>query len=171
MVANKTYLIFFLLLYTSLGSFAQVKIGDDVSKINSSSLLELKSTSKVLVLTRVTDSQMLSIKPFNGALVFNTDAQCVYSFNRNRWQNLCDSSADLISILDNEDGSFTLSSTDKTTFISPNLASLKGEKGSTAPQVLPRENGNNGNDGEDGLSAFQIATNNFFQMARQISQK
>jgi|GEM_PF-2770618 len=153
MISNKYYITLFLLLITSLSSFAQVKIGNDVSTIHDSSLLELESATKVLVLTRVRNSEMLGITPLDGALVYNTDTKCVYSFNGVLWQNLCDSTSNVISIIDNEDGSFTLSSTDGSTFTSPDAASLKGEVGAT---------GATGATGTNGLSAFQIATNNGF---------
>ena len=153
MISNKYYITIFLLLITSLSSFAQVKIGNDVSTIHDSSLLELESATKVLVLTRVRNSEMLGITPLDGALVYNTDTKCVYSFNGVLWQNLCDSTSNVISIIDNEDGSFTLSSTDGSTFTSPDAASLKGEVGAT---------GATGATGTNGLSAFQIATNNGF---------
>ena len=153
MISNKHYITLFLLLITSLSSFAQVKIGNDVSTIHDSSLLELESATKVLVLTRVRNSEMLGITPLNGALVYNTDTKCVHSFNGVLWQNLCDSTSNVISIIDNEDGSFTLLSTDGSTFTSPDAASLKGEVGAT---------GATGAAGTNGLSAFQIATNNGF---------
>ncbi|WP_027065203.1 hypothetical protein [Maribacter sp. Hel_I_7] len=116
MISNKTYILFFLLLFTYVNTFAQVKIGDDVSTINATSLLELESTSKVLVLTRVTNAQMLSIMPLKGALVYNIDSKCVHLFNGTLWQNICNSSNNAITITDNNDGSYTLTSSDGTTF-------------------------------------------------------
>lgn len=113
--------------------FAQVKIGNDVSTINDASLLELESTSKVLVLTRVTNSQMLNITPLNGALLYNTDTECVYAYNAGNWQNLCDSTSGSISVVDNDDGSFTITSSDGTTYTSPNFSDLKGDTGPQGP--------------------------------------
>ncbi|MDC6387012.1 hypothetical protein D2V93_07180 [Flagellimonas taeanensis] len=68
---------------------AQVKIGDNLQTIDGSSLLELESTSKTLVLTRVNLSQMNTISPLNGAMVYNTDANCVFVFDGLTWKNLC----------------------------------------------------------------------------------
>jgi len=62
--------IFVLLFACTLFSYAQVKIGNDVSNIDQFSILELESKSKALVLTRVTNAEMLSMQPLNGANAF-----------------------------------------------------------------------------------------------------
>ena len=133
MIINRTcLLIIFSLSLTTIG-IAQVKIGDDVSTIHNASLLELESTSKALVLSRVTNSQMLNIAPLNGALIYNIDTNCVYLFNGSIWQNLCENTANSISVVDNQDGSFTVISTDGTTYTSPNFSDLKGDTGPEGP--------------------------------------
>ncbi|TKD59244.1 hypothetical protein [Flavobacterium sp. ASW18X] len=98
-----------LLVLVSLSSFAQVKIGEDITTIDASSLLELESTTKALVLTRVSNQQMNAIFPLNGALVYNTDTQCVHYFNGTAWDNLCDgtSNGPAAALTDNLDGTFT----------------------------------------------------------------
>ncbi|WP_027078954.1 beta strand repeat-containing protein, partial [Maribacter antarcticus] len=68
----------------------QVKIGDNPQNIDASSVLELESTSKVLVITRVTTSQMDGITPQRGGMVYNTDTECIYYFDGAQWINLCD---------------------------------------------------------------------------------
>ena len=68
----KALFIFGWMLLCSFSS-AQVKIGGDPKIIHPHSLLELKSNTKALVLTIVTDSEMQAITPLNGALVFNID--------------------------------------------------------------------------------------------------
>ena len=85
---SKRLLIGFLFFTCYQLATAQVKIGADVNTINPASLLELESTSKALVLTRVTNQQMNAIFPLNGALVYNTDTQCVYFYNGTSWTNL-----------------------------------------------------------------------------------
>ncbi|NJB36021.1 hypothetical protein HCO57_05405, partial [Croceivirga sp. JEA036] len=101
-----------LLVLVSLSSFAQVKIGEDITTIDASSLLELESTTKALVLTRVSNQQMNAIFPLNGALVYNTDTQCVHYFNGTAWDNLCDgtSNGPAAALTDNLDGTFTFTS-------------------------------------------------------------
>lgn len=83
---NKIVLLF-LLISTSI--FSQVKIGDNPSVINASSILELESTDKALVLTRVSTAQMNAITPLHGAMVYNTDEKCMFVFEGSVWKNLC----------------------------------------------------------------------------------
>ncbi len=75
-----------------IGSFAsaQVKIGDNPQTIDPTSVLELESTERVLVITRVDSIQMSNIVPNRGALVYNTSADCVFYYNGTDWINLCD---------------------------------------------------------------------------------
>ncbi len=70
---------------------AQIKIGDNPQNIDANSVLELESSTKVLVITRVTSAEMNAIVPSQGALVYNTDTQCVYYFDSTQWVNLCES--------------------------------------------------------------------------------
>ncbi len=70
-------------------TFSQVKIGDNPQTLHPASLLELEGDSRALVITRVTNAQMLGIQPLNGALVYNTDANCVFYFDGGQWVDLC----------------------------------------------------------------------------------
>ncbi len=69
---------------------AQVKIGDNPQNLDPASLLELQSNNRVLVITRVTDAQMGSINPLQGALVYNTDQECLHYYNGSEWINICE---------------------------------------------------------------------------------
>ena len=82
------FLLGLTLLYSCI-SLAQVKIGGDPKIIHPHSLLELKSNTKALVLTVVTDLEMQAITPLNGALVFNIDQSCVFFYHQ-RWMPLCE---------------------------------------------------------------------------------
>ncbi|WP_394975042.1 beta strand repeat-containing protein [uncultured Croceitalea sp.] len=79
-----------------LGMFAisflqsQIKIGNNPQNIDASSVLELESNSRVLVITRISDAQMNSITPLQGALVYNTDESCVFYYDGTTWINLCE---------------------------------------------------------------------------------
>ncbi|RUA10939.1 MAG: hypothetical protein DSY83_17220, partial [Flavobacteriia bacterium] len=84
-----SYLVIALLMAHTLT--AQVKIGDNPQTLNPSSILELESTSSVLVITRVTDVQMNAITPLRGALVYNTDQNCLHYYNGDEWINICES--------------------------------------------------------------------------------
>lgn len=72
---------------------SQVKIGDKPYNLDSNSILELESSDKVLVITRMNNSQMLAIRPKKGALVYNTQADCVYTYDGNNWKSLCEATA------------------------------------------------------------------------------
>src|SRR5690606_9157524 len=89
--------LFFCLLWAIMIQ-AQIKIGDAPQNIDGSSLLELESESKVLVITRVTTAQMdLIVNPLAGALVYNTDIDCVHYHNGTDWVNICDAVAGSVS--------------------------------------------------------------------------
>ncbi|MDO6472988.1 hypothetical protein Q4500_14605, partial [Maribacter sp. 1_MG-2023] len=85
--------IIFFILFTVLAAptaFAQIKIGDNPQNIDASSVLELESNSKVLVITRVTTLEMEAITPRQGGMVYNTDTECINYFDGTQWVNLCD---------------------------------------------------------------------------------
>ncbi|AIZ41652.1 beta strand repeat-containing protein [Cellulophaga baltica] len=95
-----------------LSSYGQVKIGDHINNIDSNSILELESNSKVLVVTRITNAEMNAITPINGALAYNTDEDCLYQYRNNIWTSLCidiTGGQTITSLTDNNDGSFTYS--------------------------------------------------------------
>ncbi|CAZ94799.1 vacuolar protein sorting family 37 protein [Zobellia galactanivorans] len=75
---------------------AQVKIGDNPQTIDPSSILELESSNKVLVITRVDESQMASIVPNRGAMVYNTTADCIYYYDGTAWISMCEAAGGLI---------------------------------------------------------------------------
>jgi hypothetical protein len=82
------YLIIGLLVINSLN--AQVKIGDNPQNLDPASILELQSSNRVLVITRVTDAQMSGISPLPGAVVYNTDQGCLHYYNGTEWINICE---------------------------------------------------------------------------------
>ena len=101
---------FSLLAFISLGTglaFGQVKIGENPQALNSSSLLELESNSRVFVLTRLSQAQMTAITPLQGALAYNTDENCIFQYDGTEWVNLCQ--AFNVSFVDNGDGTYTFS--------------------------------------------------------------
>ncbi|MEP0131358.1 MAG: hypothetical protein ABJJ25_13490 [Eudoraea sp.] len=68
----------------------QIKIGDNPQNIDASSVLELESSNRVFVVTRINTSQMNSIVPSQGAIVYNTDEQCLYFYDGASWLNMCE---------------------------------------------------------------------------------
>lgn len=81
--------LFFLLL-CGFNSYSQIKIGDNPQNIDPSSILELESTTRAFVLNRVTTAQMNAIVPIEGAMVYNTDIQCLHYYDGENWLNLCE---------------------------------------------------------------------------------
>ena len=84
--------IVILILFISLGNElkAQVKIGDNPATINNSSLLEMESTDKGMLISRMTAAQRTSIvSPATGLLVFQTDTTSgFYFYNGTVWEIL-----------------------------------------------------------------------------------
>lgn len=87
---NPLILLLFLL-FAMPTLFAQIKIGDNPQAIAPTSVLELESNDRVFVITRITTQQMNAIVPSHGAMIYNTDTQCVHYYNGTLWINLCDS--------------------------------------------------------------------------------
>ncbi len=86
----KVFSLFVLLCLLTLVSLnAQVKIGDNPEVIHQASVLELQSNDKAFVIPRMTTTQMNAITPLEGALVYNTNLDCVHYFNGIQWINLC----------------------------------------------------------------------------------
>ncbi|MFS4491350.1 hypothetical protein [Maribacter sp. 2308TA10-17] len=82
------FIIFLVLLYTNLIS-AQIKIGNNPQTLDPTSLLELESDSKVLVISRMSEDEILDLTPLQGAMVYNTDASCIFYYDGTNWNNLC----------------------------------------------------------------------------------
>jgi len=86
----KRLILFFL--FISTFTYAQVKVGNNAASIDPNSVLELESPDKVLVITRMSSEVMSLINPLEGALVYNTTEDCVYFYDGNNWNSLCDAS-------------------------------------------------------------------------------
>ncbi|MBD3660732.1 MAG: hypothetical protein HUJ11_00800, partial [Arenibacter algicola] len=89
---------------------AQIKIGDNPQNIDPSSVLELESSSRVLVITRVNTAQMGAIVPSAGALVYNTDVECIHYYTGTEWKDICDAVAGSITFT-SDDGTIVITST------------------------------------------------------------
>ena len=107
--------IFIALSFLCISSaYAQVKIGNNPNTINANSVLELESSDKVLVVTRLSTTQRTAITPLNGAVVYDTDVECLFQFNNNTWSSLCtnnNTQETITSLFDNGNG--TISYTDE----------------------------------------------------------
>jgi len=61
------------------------KIGDNVSSVHDTSILELETTDKTFVLPRMTTVQMNAITPLEGAMIFNTSVNSIYKYDGTNW--------------------------------------------------------------------------------------
>ena len=86
---RKGIIVLVVLLGCSHTLFSQIKIGDNPQAIDPSSVLELESTDRVFVVTRINTEQMNAIVPASGAMVYNIDENCIFYFNGTEWLNLC----------------------------------------------------------------------------------
>lgn len=82
----------FVLINTNLHAQTDVKIGNNPGNKTASAVLELESTTKGLLLPRMTAAQMSAIAtPANGLAIYNTDQQCTFIYRGTSWVSLCDS--------------------------------------------------------------------------------
>ena len=88
MYINK--LIFLFIMICGFSVHSQIKIGDNPQNIDASSILELESTTRAFVINRVTTAQMNGIVPIEGAMVYNTDIQCLHYYDGQNWLNMCE---------------------------------------------------------------------------------
>ncbi len=89
----KTKILFTLCLILIFSTFQQVscqiKIGDNPTIIDSTSLLELESHNKGLLLPRLNTQEMNAmIKPPNGVIIFNTDSSSIVIRTNGGWRKI-----------------------------------------------------------------------------------
>src|SRR5690349_646001 len=83
----KQVYILLCIVFSSSTMFAQVAINTNGNPAAASSMLDVSSTSKGLLLPRMTSSQRKSIPgPEVGLLVFDTDRQTIYFFDGQNWK-------------------------------------------------------------------------------------
>jgi hypothetical protein len=75
-----------LLLITMCGflTHAQMKIGDNATNVGASSSLELESTNKALLITRVANTAAI-LNPVNGMIVFDISSNCFKGYQNGYW--------------------------------------------------------------------------------------
>jgi hypothetical protein len=77
-------LLLFSLIISGFTANAQVKIGDNANTINSSSMLELESTNKALLITRVASTTAVT-SPINGMVVYDISSSCIKAYQGGVW--------------------------------------------------------------------------------------
>jgi hypothetical protein len=90
-VINKVLkgIFFTLLLLFAKGSFAQnVAIDTTAAKADVSAILDLQSTTRGLLLPRMSDANMNAITPATSLIVFDTTTKCYMFYNGAAWQKM-----------------------------------------------------------------------------------
>lgn len=77
-------ILFSFLLMAGISATAQVKIGNNPTNIGASSLLELESTDKGLILPRVANTAAILV-PVNGMLIYDISAKCTKVYESDAW--------------------------------------------------------------------------------------
>ena len=72
-------LFLFTLLLFAFAVTAQVKIGNNPTTLGTSSLLELESTNKGLVLPRVANTAAITA-PVNGMIIYDLSSNCIKGY-------------------------------------------------------------------------------------------
>ena len=83
---KKAFFLVIGILLLGLTTQAQVKIGDDPADVHSSAALEVRSTTRGVLLSRLITSQMEAIPtPEIGLMVFNTTLNKICVYNGTQW--------------------------------------------------------------------------------------
>jgi uncharacterized protein (TIGR02145 family) len=84
---KKNILFISILVMTSIAASAQVKVGDNPTTINGSAVLEIESTTKGMLLPRMTTAERTAIAtPAVGLQVYDTTENANYFFDGTAWQ-------------------------------------------------------------------------------------
>jgi hypothetical protein len=87
---------------TSSTLLAQIKVGDNPDVVNPASAIEVESTTKGILLPRMTTTQMNAIlTPPNGLMVFNITDSCTFYYH-NAWKSTCNARTGGISMADTD---------------------------------------------------------------------
>lgn len=92
---KKTTIIILALLISAIGVVAQVGVNADHSAPDPSSMLDVKSSTKGMLIPRLTSAQRTDISsPAEGLMVFDTDDSYFYYFNGTEWVTIGSGSFD-----------------------------------------------------------------------------
>jgi hypothetical protein len=87
---KRILLVIALVATAASSALAQIKLGDNPGNLNANALLELESSSKGLLLPRMTTAQVATMTtPPDGMMVFNTDSTCICIRRGGVWRSLC----------------------------------------------------------------------------------
>ena len=89
---KKTLIFLLFLTHFSISGFAQQNVGIGTTTPDASSMLQVESNSKGMLVPRMSTAQRLAIvSPANGLLVYDTTVDCFYYYVTvsSAWQSLC----------------------------------------------------------------------------------
>ncbi len=87
---KRILLVIALVATAASSALAQIKLGDNPGNLNANALLELESSSKGLLLPRMTTAQVATMTtPPDGMMIFNTDSTCICVRRGGVWRSLC----------------------------------------------------------------------------------
>src|SRR5438045_6409384 len=90
----KVLLAFFVLLCMGFGVNAQLKVGDNPTTIQKSSILELESSRQGLLLPRLTDTAGINaLTPPDGMIIYLTSDKSLRIRSNGAWEKLADMGA------------------------------------------------------------------------------
>ena len=152
-------LIFFHFAYVTAQQ--NVSISDNQAVPDPSSVLDVSSTTKGLLIPRMSSVQRLAIvNPTNALMVFDTDSSCIlfYQSSVSDWYSMCDYTQGPVgpqgdpgtyvnSALVDSNGDLIVTLSDGTTI---NAGYVVGATGDVGPQGPPGIDGSPGLDGADG---------------------
>ena len=78
---------------------AQVKIGDNPTTISPSAALEIESTNKGLIVSRVANTAAIT-SPVNGMIIYDVSTQCIKFYQNNAWSDCISGGSSTQSILE-----------------------------------------------------------------------
>ena len=82
----KSILFFFIIIFLSEVSIAQIAINDDGANPDASSILDIKSTDKGMLIPRMTTAQKMAISsPATGLLVFDNETNSFWFYDGSAW--------------------------------------------------------------------------------------
>lgn len=81
---------------------AQVKIGNNPTNISPSAALEIESTNKGLIITRVANTAAIT-SPVNGMIVYDLSSNCIKSYENGAWTDCLSSAPATASVVTNCD--------------------------------------------------------------------
>ena len=132
---SKYIILSLLILIIQLSAFSQnIAINEDGSQPHASAILDVQSTSKGFLTSRMNDPQMNAIaSPVNSLMIYNTTTNCLHYYDGTNWQML--QTNECITVVDIEDNKYNAVKIGNQYWMSENLKSTKYADGTDISTV------------------------------------